>query len=131
MTMRNRPGPRNPASTAISKMPAASGRLPPLWPLSLSPRACLGYGVVTEEARGFGRTGNGLFSDPDKMLTSVTKPFLPWKPYLHVFSLEGSVFVILNSQWWGGGERGGWGVRMLFVSGSYHLRIELQGALTL
>lgn len=64
-------------STAISKMPAAQERrLPPLWPASLSPRACLGYRVVTEEARGFGRTGNGLFSDPDKMLTvSVTKPF--------------------------------------------------------
>lgn len=58
------------ASTAISKRPTAQERrLLPLWPLSLSPHACPGYRAVTEEARDFGRTGNGLFSDPDKMLT--------------------------------------------------------------
>ena len=69
MTMMNRPGPRNQLLQPLATPTAQERRLPPLWPLSLSPRSCLGYRAVTEEARGFGRTGNGLFSDPDKMLT--------------------------------------------------------------
>ena len=53
------------------------------------------------------------------------KPFSALKPYLHVFSLEVSVFVILNPQWWGGGM--GWvGVGCYLYQKAIHLRIELQ-----